>query len=330
MKHPKISVVMPAFNTEKFIKEAIESVLNQTFSDWELIIVDDASTDSTYFIAKEYAEKDDRIKLTRLSENSGAAQIPRHKAISMAHGDWILGLDSDDYVEKDDLNKLFAKAIETGADIVLHRLVSVGIGGEKIGDAIPAWSVDMDNILTGKEACMKTLVNWEINGNGIFKVELYHNLLHTRKVTNMHSDEYDTRLLFLNASRVALCDAEYYYRKNPDSITNKIGIKRFDLLDIDKDLDELIKKECGEDTKEYIKVVTHRVNNLIALTRVFIQNDSAFSTIERKIIINRLKMHYKCIDRKYCFQTSFIKRNIFMNGWRLFYLSVYVYFLLKK
>ena len=61
MRHPLISIVMPAFNAGKYIRESINSVLDQSFDNWELIIVDDASTDNTYYIAREYAEKDDRI-----------------------------------------------------------------------------------------------------------------------------------------------------------------------------------------------------------------------------------------------------------------------------
>ena len=92
---PIVSVITPAYNAEKFISETIESVLNQTFSHWEMIIVDDCSTDRTKEIVQRYVEKDSRIKLIQLKENSGSA-IARNTAMDHALGRYLAFLDSDD------------------------------------------------------------------------------------------------------------------------------------------------------------------------------------------------------------------------------------------
>lgn len=88
-----VSIVMPAYNSERFIGAAIRSVLDQTYRDWELLIVDDCSTDSTREVVRSFA--DNRISLLLNSENSGAA-MSRNKAIREAKGRWIAFLDSDD------------------------------------------------------------------------------------------------------------------------------------------------------------------------------------------------------------------------------------------
>lgn len=88
-----VSIVMPAYNSERFIGEAICSVLNQTYRDWELLIVDDCSTDNTCGVVRSFA--DERIKLLCNSENLGAA-MSRNRAIREAEGRWIAFLDSDD------------------------------------------------------------------------------------------------------------------------------------------------------------------------------------------------------------------------------------------
>jgi len=93
---PKVSIITPAYNGEKFIERAIKSVLWQTFNDWELIIVDDASTDQTVEIIKRYCEKDKRIKLIELKENTGGPAIPRTIACKEAKGELIAFLDQDD------------------------------------------------------------------------------------------------------------------------------------------------------------------------------------------------------------------------------------------
>lgn len=92
---PLISVITPAYNAAKFIGETIESVLNQTYTNWEMIIVDDCSQDETRNIVESYTKKDLRIKLYALEENSGAA-VARNKAMELAKGRYIAFLDSDD------------------------------------------------------------------------------------------------------------------------------------------------------------------------------------------------------------------------------------------
>ena len=100
----KVSIVTPAYNAERFIHEAIESVINQTYSNWEMIIVDDCSTDETTDIVKNYQQKDDRIKLIELEENSGSA-VARNTAMDHATGRYLAFLDSDDLWTPEKLDK---------------------------------------------------------------------------------------------------------------------------------------------------------------------------------------------------------------------------------
>lgn len=99
-----VSIITPVFNCEKFIGECIESVLSQTYKKWELIIVDDNSSDRTISIIKYYAEKDSRIKIYTQSQNLGAA-ASRNLAIKMSNGRFIAFLDSDDKWKADKLYK---------------------------------------------------------------------------------------------------------------------------------------------------------------------------------------------------------------------------------
>jgi len=101
---PLVSIITPSYNSTLFIKETIESVLNQTYKNWEMIIVDDDSTDKSQEIVALYASKDDRIKLLINVENLGAAQS-RNRAIKEAKGDYIAFLDSDDIWFADKLEK---------------------------------------------------------------------------------------------------------------------------------------------------------------------------------------------------------------------------------
>ncbi|WP_370477441.1 glycosyltransferase family 2 protein [Tamlana flava] len=92
---PLVSVITACYNSEKHISEAINSVLNQTYQNWEMLLVDDCSSDNTIFVIEKFQKKDARIKLFQLTKNSGAG-ITRNKAIKEAQGRFIAFLDSDD------------------------------------------------------------------------------------------------------------------------------------------------------------------------------------------------------------------------------------------
>lgn len=104
---PLVSILMTAFNRQKYIADAIESVLASTYANWELIIVDDGSTDETLSIAKRYVDKDSRIKLFVNEKNLGQF-ANRNKAASYALGEYIKYLDSDDMIYPDSLRKMVA------------------------------------------------------------------------------------------------------------------------------------------------------------------------------------------------------------------------------
>ena len=94
-ENPLVSVVMPAYNSEKYISEAIESILSQTFKDFEFIIIDDGSSDRTWEIIQEYAKKDERIRCVKNEKNLNVSQT-RNKGIDLSRGKYIVWADSDD------------------------------------------------------------------------------------------------------------------------------------------------------------------------------------------------------------------------------------------
>ena len=95
MYNPLISIITPNYNNSKYISETINSVLAQTYVNWEMIIIDDCSTDDSYEIAKKYSNNDIRIKVYRMDHNEGSA-LCRNKAIELSQGEYLAFLDSDD------------------------------------------------------------------------------------------------------------------------------------------------------------------------------------------------------------------------------------------
>lgn len=101
---PLVSIVTPAYNVEKYIEETINSVLNQTYKNWEMIIVEDCSNDNTFRLIQDSSRKDSRIKIYQNKKNSGVS-FTRNKAIDMAQGKYIAFLDADDLWDKEKLEK---------------------------------------------------------------------------------------------------------------------------------------------------------------------------------------------------------------------------------
>lgn len=114
----KLSIVIPAFNIENYIGKCLDSVLAQTFSDYELIVIDDGSKDRTGKILDEYAKKDSRILVVH-KENGGVSKA-RNLGIELASGEYFLFFDGDDFMEPYTLEELYDNACKTGADTVIY------------------------------------------------------------------------------------------------------------------------------------------------------------------------------------------------------------------
>ena len=114
-----VSVIIPMFNAEKYIGETLNSLANQTFQDFEIIVADDCSTDnSRAVVQKFFATFDDRLRIVKLSKNSGSPGAPRNFALTKAHGKYVYFLDSDDLLDKTALEELFNVAENFEADVV--------------------------------------------------------------------------------------------------------------------------------------------------------------------------------------------------------------------
>lgn len=248
MNHPRVSFVMPAYNVEKYIVEAVESVLAQTVPFHELIIIDDGSTDGTAEVLTPFL-KDSRIRLVKSQKCSGGAYVPRRQAIMMASGEFIAPLDADDAVPRDYLERLLADIGRTGADIVYPTMCDFATGRH----IAPTDESFYRKAFEGRECVKYTLETWRIGCNGgLIRRSVYLEAFekYVPDVIHSQSDELLTRHLLLHARRVAFSPVPYLYRDNPDSITKRISFKLFDFLINDKDLLELIVREYGEDSSE--------------------------------------------------------------------------------
>jgi glycosyltransferase involved in cell wall biosynthesis len=114
---PKVSVIIPVYNTEKYLNRCLNSVCNQTLKDIEIICVNDCSTDNSLYVLREYAVRDNRIKIVDFKYNQGVS-IARNAALDIAKGEFLAFLDPDDWIDLNFYESLYLKYLETGADII--------------------------------------------------------------------------------------------------------------------------------------------------------------------------------------------------------------------
>lgn len=170
-----VSVIMPAYNAEKYIRAAIESVIRQTYENWELIVLDDGSTDSTAQTVKRLAEGDSRIRFCPNERNMGVAAT-RNRGFDLARGDYVALLDSDDVWLPRKLEKQLALAEETGADIVYcsYRLFD-DENRKKYSEFIVSPCTDLERMLIRCEfSCSTNMFSEKIYKKYRFSDNFYH------------------------------------------------------------------------------------------------------------------------------------------------------------
>ncbi len=159
-----ISIIMAAYNAERTIGQAVTSVLNQTYENFELLIIDDCSTDSTLSVAEKFSKKDERVRIIRNSQNSGVSYTRKH-GLEEARGEWIAVLDSDDAWTTDKLEKQILLQLETSGDLLYTGSAFMDHDGKSIN-----WYLHAPQKIEYKQLLKQNLIS---NSSSLVRKELY-------------------------------------------------------------------------------------------------------------------------------------------------------------
>ena len=175
LKSPLVSIVMPAYNCESYIELAIRSVIEQTYKNWELFVIDDGSTDATSSIVKKLSKEDHRVKLINNPSNMGVAKT-RNKGFELSSGEYVALLDADDVWRSTKLEKQLELAEKTGADIIY---CSYGIIDEKGNSAcsdfiVPETTSYRDMLVKSVISCSTALLSKNVYEKYTFRTDYYH------------------------------------------------------------------------------------------------------------------------------------------------------------
>lgn len=201
-KFPKISVIVPVYNAEQYLPRCIDSILSQTFTDFELLMIDDGSTDNSGEICDEYEKKDDRIRVFH-KENEGIS-VTREFGINHVNGQFIQFVDSDDWIEFNMLELMYNQAIITGADIVGCNFIQ----------EYENKSLNTKAIYKDKESFTLSVISnyWGV----LWKLLIHHQLfvknnIHFPAGINGGEDYFVVTQLLLNCNIVSFVDSHLYH-----------------------------------------------------------------------------------------------------------------------
>lgn len=209
-KQPLVSIITPVYNAEKFIRNTIESVQNQTYNNWEMILVNDLSPDKSVEVIEEYAKSDQRIRLINLEKNSGAA-IARNTAIQNSNGKYVSFLDSDDLWHPSKLEKQVAFMLENDISFSFTSYEVIQEDGTRTGKEIHVpMTIDYNGLLKNTIiGCLTVMLDKEKIG----KIEMLN--IRTRQ-------DFVLWLDILKRGHIAhgLDEVLAYYRKVEGSISS--------------------------------------------------------------------------------------------------------------
>lgn len=220
-----ISVIVPVYNSENYLSECIDSLINQTYKNFELILVDDGSTDKSARMCDEYAIKDSRIKVVH-KENGGVSSA-RNVGLQLSQGEYIQFVDSDDYVKPEFLSILINSIEQNNSQISVCKASTIHINGTKSKSK----SKVSENITLDRKEATSFLFN-EMNNalwNKLISKDAIKDIIFEEGCT-FGEDPYFLIQVLNNCERVSfVADELYCYRKNEGSITTtKFSEKKFD------------------------------------------------------------------------------------------------------
>lgn len=289
-----ISIIIPIYNVEKYLKHCINSVIRQTYSNIEIILVDDGSTDNCRKICDDFKILDSRVKVIH-KENGGLSDA-RNIGIDNSSGKYIAFLDSDDYISKYYIEVLYNSLINNESDLSECDYLEVDNDNEEINLNINNMNrytynytgIEMLNNLYSTDAVINVIAC-----NKLYKKELFDNIRYPKG--KIHEDEATTYKIFYKIKKATIVRVKlYFYRKNPNSITRKeFNLNRLVILEILKDRIDFF--ELNKEFELRDKTIKMYLDTLIRLYWKCKKNLNYETKWTRKKLIKEYRANYNAI-----------------------------------
>lgn len=256
---------MPIYNASEYLSRSIESILNQSYENLEIILIDDASTDNSKEIIKQYALKDNRIRPIYSEVNQGVSRT-RNMGLKSISGDYVIFMDSDDYMIKDAVKIMVEKSIKYNSDLVdSYHLVIY-----KNKSFLEHKPLKEDLVLGNKNNTKMLLMSSYITGK-LISSKLIKDLLFNEELRRYEDLVFEHELKLRVNNYCIIKDVLYYYYQVEGSLINTLGEKHKAYLDAAKIVMNLYKNE-SEESKQLIESLLFSNALLTGITKVIKNN----------------------------------------------------------
>ena len=304
----KISVIVPCYNVEKFVEKCIDSLINQTYDNIEIIAIDDQSKDNTFEVLKKLKEKyGEKITLYQNEKNKGLAYT-RNFGVSKANGKYVGFIDSDDYIDPHYYEVLVEKIINEKADLVVNDIQLVDENGKYIGNVNKACNGEISKLSIIDNGLCASACNKLLRKDLLVKYPFLEG--------KINEDVASIIPIIVNSNKIAYTDkAVYFYVQRSNSIQNsKFSEKRFDMFDsISVCLDRIKDSENYEEYKDVI--LLHQLLEIYIYILIEIEDEEDRTRLITKFIEKLKEYEFEIWNLK-CIP-AFIKRH--RKNIRLYY-----------
>ena len=313
-----ISVIINVYNGEKYIKKCLDSIINQTYKNLEILIINDASTDKTLDICKKYNDK--RIKIINNKTNLGLS-LSRNIGIENSNGEYLYFVDSDDFIKKDTIEYLYNLCKENNVSISTCSSQDIYNYDYKVKN-----KTEIIKIVSDVGILKKLLLSIDRYGtiwNKLYKKELFNNIKFENRIIN---DVVVVYKIYLEAKKIACSNQiKYYYYRHGDSIiSNKNTDRSIDLYEASLQRYNYIKKiypNLLENDICLLLIIIILYNHNDEKLNNYLKKENAFSLYKKLFTLKMLKCKMKLKDK--------IKIILFRINPKFYYFILKIYMKLK-
>lgn len=314
---PIISIIVPIYNVGKYLPKCIESILNQTFKNFELILVNDGSTDNSGVVCDDYAKKDTRIKI--IHKSNGGVSSARNAGLYVAKGEYIGFVDPDDYIDKNMYEKLYRLCIDNNSDIAICRF-NREINGKIQNKESTEEIIELNNMEAMNELFKGNLYRFSLC-NKLFSKKCFNDVLFPEE--RIHEDLSTTYKLFANSKRAVYINycGYIYVRRENSILTSTYNEKRLQAFIAWDEIIEFIDKNYYEIIEQVIATFTYWcVDNILYILNQV--NNSKKKNNYLNIIQKYTTKYYIYIKRNNILSRSYkLRIRIFNINYKLFILG---------
>lgn len=323
----QISVIVPIYKVEKYIKRCVDSILKQTFEDFELVLIDDGSPDKCGLICDEYKAKDERVVV--IHQKNGGLSVARNAGIDWAFSNsdsrWLYFVDSDDWIHPSSFKILVDGAKQTGLDVIIGAYEKV-----QSDDLIMKVSkLDID-VWKTEEFYKKNTVTATTAWGKLYKKELFTDIRYPEGKNQ--EDEWATyKILFKNKDVAFVNSPLYYYFENPEGIMHTMKID-----DIVSGLDAYCERITFLKKNKKNNLYAWQVRSYIHALAVYIVNENKYNFCEKDVLNLKIRLKNELCNKEVVKEIPFVETNMWIykivcpNKVKWFYYFRIIKILIKK